>query len=129
MGTNIPNGPPGGMPTAQGAGASAAQRANLETRAAYSISLKGDYAAIARFVAAIQSDVAFSLVRTIRLAPMGDSDQLQATIETEHISLNTKAFAAAQASTLAAAQQGINPNAPVGAALTNVPTTPSRSMP
>jgi Tfp pilus assembly protein PilO len=128
MGTNIHNGPPGGTPAAPGASALAAARPNLETRAAYSISLKGDYASIARFVAAIQSDVAFSLVRTIRLAPIGDTDQLQATIETEHVSLDTKAFAAAQAGAQSGTQPGASPTSP-GPAFTNVPTAPSRSMP
>lgn len=110
----------GAAPTS--APAVAAKQPSFESRSSFALTVKGDYAAIARFVSAIQQDVAFSIIRSIRISPgagVGDhAESLHASIETEHLALDTKAFLAAKvAAGSPAALPGAQASVPTGNAL------------
>lgn len=103
-GLNDPNAPrsmqSGKGPSPSPSPAAAAKQPSFESRSSFALTVKGDYASIAKFVSAIQQDVAFSIIRSIRISPgAGVSDHtesLHASIETEHLALDTKAFLAAK---------------------------------
>jgi hypothetical protein len=69
----------------------------FDTRVAYALSVQGAYPAIARFINALEQNVGFSVVRSIRILPTTDPSVLLAQIETEHVAIDTKAFLQAQA--------------------------------
>lgn len=71
----------------------------IEQRTALSISLTGTYADTARFVQAMQQEIGFTTLRSLRVSPTSSStpDTVSVTLDTEHIAVNTKALAAANA--------------------------------
>lgn len=84
---------PRGPRTAPGQSAVKAD-AKIEQRSALSISLTGTYADTARFVRSMQQDVGFTTVRALRLTPTSTTtpDAVTVVIDTEHVSVNTKAL-------------------------------------
>lgn len=92
----------------------------IEQRTALSISLTGTYADTARFVRAMQQEIGFTTLRSIRVSPTGAStpDTVSVTIDTEHVAVNTKALAASQAPapTNTPGQPGQQANVPTNAA-------------
>jgi Tfp pilus assembly protein PilO len=71
----------------------------IEQRTALSISLTGTYADTARFIRTMQQEIGFTMIRAMRVAPTGAStpDIVSVTLDTEHVAVNPKALAAAQA--------------------------------
>jgi len=86
----------------------------IEQRTALSISLTGTFADTARFIRAIQQDVGFTTVRSLRISPTSSTtpDVVSVTIDTEHVAVNTKALAAAQTLPAGPAQPGQQATAP-----------------
>ncbi|HZW06435.1 MAG TPA: hypothetical protein VFF65_04870 [Phycisphaerales bacterium] len=86
----------------------------IEQRTALSISLTGTYADTARFIRAIQQDVGFTTIRSLRVSPASGAaaDTVSVTVDTEHVAVNTKALAAAQATPVNPAQPGQQAAAP-----------------
>jgi hypothetical protein len=62
-----------------------------DRRAACAMTVTGDYASVVEFVRAIERELGFGLVRSVRLTPVGDtSDQrVSCAIETEHLAIDT----------------------------------------
>ena len=85
----------------------------IEQRTALSISLTGAYADTARFVRAMQQEIGFTTLRSLRVSPTGAAtpDAVSVTIDTEHVAVNAKALAAAQTPATPGQQTAVTPPA------------------
>ncbi len=61
----------------------------------YSIDARGEYASIARFIQAMQTELGYCRVSSVQFSPSDETGLLQASIESEHLAVDPSPLAAA----------------------------------
>ncbi len=78
-----------------GATASAPPGARPAAMVRYSIDARGEYAGIARFIEAMQSELGYCRVSSVQFSASDEAGLLQASIESEHLAVDPSPLAAA----------------------------------